>query len=123
MSENTTNKNTADGGLSSTELLATLRRQIKEFESEETQLVNLLVFKRREVHDARIEADCLEYGIQIGSTVTDRKGNEFRITVIDSSYGKPWLQGNPRKKDGTWGIANRHLYANWEVSPANSQDR
>ncbi len=33
----------------------------------------------------------------------------------DEDYNRPWLEGNPMKKDGTYGIAIRSLYSHWEV--------
>lgn len=46
------------------------------------------------------------------------KGIEYRITHIrfhswDNPEDKPWLMGNPKRKDGTFGTAERHLYGDW----------
>ena len=61
-----------------------------------------------------------KYGVEIGAIVKDRSGKEYRITKVDvrSWDGFPWLEGNPRKKDGTFGKARRCLYNSWEVVSA-----
>ena len=58
-----------------------------------------------------------EYGVKVGSIVRNHFGKEYRVTKIDADSwgGKPWLRGNPRLKNGTFGKANRHLFSNWEV--------
>lgn len=59
-----------------------------------------------------------EYGVTVGSIVTDGQC-QFRVTEVDAHCGgKPWVSVNPRRKDGTFGTAHRHLY-NWELVPNN----
>lgn len=45
--------------------------------------------------------------IKVGMVVI-YKGLEHRVTQIDRPEWN-WVYGNPRKKDGTWGTATRHL--------------
>ena len=55
------------------------------------------------------------YGVSIGSVVL-RDGVEFRVTKVDTRWGdKPWLEGNQKRKDGTFGNSRRHIYGNWEL--------
>lgn len=59
-------------------------------------------------------------GIAIGDIVLCQRGRfhgeRFRVVEIEvRSYGgKPWVKGNPTKKDGTFGNALRSLFSDWE---------
>jgi len=61
------------------------------------------------------------YGIKIGSivasTAINTKGILHRVTRVDVSWyrDKPWVVGNPKRKDGTFGTTNRNLYNEWEL--------
>ena len=52
------------------------------------------------------------------------KGAEYRVSQFDPSprclmnNGKPWAKGNPKKKDGTFGKAERHLFGDWTEAPS-----
>jgi hypothetical protein len=107
--------------LPSHDLLAVLRSRIDECENEENRLDELLLEKRAERGKLQLEAIAIEFGVIVGSIVTGRDGLEYRVTSISPAWKTPWLKGNPRKKDGTWGIAERHLYGDWKVSSANVQ--
>lgn len=67
-----------------------------------------------EAEDRLREAEIAQCPAKIGDIVTYR-GQEHRVTEIKPSWQKAWLMGNPRKKDGTFGIAERHLYGDWEL--------
>ena len=42
----------------------------------------------------------------------DSKGLEYRVTQVDPGvYKRPWLRGNPKKKNGEFGITERHIYS------------
>jgi len=57
-----------------------------------------------------------DFGVEVGSVV-NYKGIEHRVTDVDPRWrGKPWLSGNPRKKNGEFGVAIRHLYSDWETT-------
>ena len=53
-------------------------------------------------------------GVEIGMTVVGRDG-EFRVCYIDARYSDVCLQGNPVKKDGTFGKSVRWIYGDWKV--------
>jgi hypothetical protein len=54
-----------------------------------------------------------ESGVVIGQIVIS-KGAEYRVCEINARWAdKPWLKGNPRKADGTFGKAQRALYGDW----------
>ena len=60
------------------------------------------------------------YGVQVGSTVRDKRGSRFvvtnvRVTNWTPVYDKPWLSGNLIKKDGALGTRECLLYTDWEV--------
>src|ERR1700690_1555977 len=48
-----------------------------------------------------------------------KQGQLYKVTGIDTNFSleNPWLVGNPQRKDGTWGIAERNLYSEWERVP------
>jgi len=94
--------------------LEDILKNIEALEKEE----QLLRIKTQEVvksrKDLQIQAAELQYGITVGSVVLGTDGKEYRVVTLDANYGmKPRVQGNPRKKDGTWGTAVRHLYSYW----------
>ena len=114
------NQTKSGATLSSSDLLAVLRSRIDECEKEESRLETLLTEKRRERQAIQLDAIKEEFGVTVGSIVIGRDGQDYRVTSIQSSWQTPWLKGNPRKKDGTWGNTERHLYDDWKVSPANA---
>ena len=69
------------------------------------------------IYNARLLEAKDKYGVEIGGIVSCR-GKEYRVVEIDTSWGRPWLTGNPRLKDGTFGKANRNLFSDWEVVSA-----
>lgn len=44
-------------------------------------------------------------------------GMEFRVTNVWvwETGSTAWVRGAMKKKDGTWGIAERNLYSHWEM--------
>jgi len=58
-----------------------------------------------------------KYGVHIGSVVVDHKGVEHKVMKIDAHWfpDRPWLEGHPKKKDGIFSKAQRHVYGNWEL--------
>ncbi len=56
-----------------------------------------------------------EYGLRLGSIVTDGKVL-IRVDHIRSvDVGLPWVSGKLVKKDGTVSRVVRHLYTDWRV--------
>jgi hypothetical protein len=51
--------------------------------------------------------------VKVGDVVSYR-GLEFKVTEIDRPEWS-WVYANPRKKDGSWGTAKRHLLGNLTV--------
>jgi hypothetical protein len=71
---------------------------------------------RRKIRVEKLRIVEETYGIRVGSVVVV-KGADYRVTKVDVRWGrdKPWLEGNPRKKDGTFGSRKRNLYSDWEL--------
>lgn len=82
-----------------------------------------LAAAKESLTNAKLEACELKLGM-----VVTYRGKEFRVTGIDVEHwnhakpivewNKPWAVGNPRKADGSWGIADRNLYSHWEIVKA-----
>ena len=63
--------------------------------------------------DALHQAMVARCKVNVGQIVRSR-GKEYRVAEISNpEYG--WIVGNPRKADGTWGIAKRNLFSNYEI--------
>lgn len=61
-------------------------------------------------------AEIAECGLAIGDLVSCQ-GVQFRVCDIQVQLiGKPWVIGNPRRADGTFGTGKRHLFSAWEKS-------
>jgi hypothetical protein len=71
---------------------------------------------RRKIKEIKIENARSEYGVSIGAVVVNPKGHQFQVSSVDPGFGKPWVTGNPRKKNGEWSLAERNLYSNWELA-------
>lgn len=68
--------------------------------------------------EARTKLDLLyqqKAGISIGDIVR-HNGLEVKVTEIKNAglFGKPWVVGVLKKKNGEWGNASRHCYSDWE---------
>lgn len=87
---------------------------IDAIKAEVEELKGLLEDAKNRLHAAQLEAA----PVKIGMTVLC-KGEEYRVVeVLPKSWGgKEWVIGNPKKQDGTWGIARRHLYDRYEMLP------
>lgn len=103
-----------------TELLADLKRQLKDSETESEALGDKMSVLHEQQHKLKLAIAETKYGVKIGVVVTGPDSKKFRVTKVDVRWNdRPWLEGNPLKKDGTWGTAVRHLYENWQVESAN----
>jgi len=80
------------------------------------RLSDLLASEREGILAADREIARLRHGVEKGSIVQYR-GALYRVTGVTGGYGKPWATGNPKRKDGSWGTAERNLYSDWELSP------
>ena len=92
------------------EQIADLEKRKEELEKEIDDIENTI----HRIRLVKIEED---FGIKVGSIVFGGDGKEYRVTEIDPNWyaDRPWLRGNPRRKDGTFGISNRHLFDNWSI--------
>lgn len=74
-----------------------------ELNETQTALSNALVAEASEI-----------YGVYIGDVVRVQD-REYRVVKINPNYDyRPWLVGIPKRKDGTFGTAERNLFsANW----------
>lgn len=84
---------------------------IEFWEAEVNRLRSELATAKDRLDEARVKAS----GVSVGQIVM-HNGKEHRVTEIDASWAraKPWLYGNPKKADGTFGTARRSLYSDWE---------
>lgn len=92
-----------------------IKECLKAIEQKKQSLEDQLTRLTDQEHSLTLRGIELKHGIKIGSIVSYR-GTEHRVTAIDTEWGvdKPWLTGNPKKKDGTWGATRRKLFSRWE---------
>ena len=88
---------------------------------EENEIRGRLNTLNAAIRSERIRIAEATWGVTTGSIVKYR-GKEYFVTAVKpSTFGngtrKPWLDGNPRRKDGTFGSANRCLFDFWEKVP------
>ena len=92
---------------------------LKNLEKQEKDLLENLAIVRKEITTEKLRLAEQEFGVRIGSIVKDRSGVEHKVTHVSVKYsGKPWLEGNPKKKDGTFGTARRNIYGDWQLVSA-----
>lgn len=92
-------------------------RSLAEMERERELLELRLNELKQQIRSAKLGEAQMKYGVFIGCVVKDKGGKEYKVTNIKTWVdGKPWVSGNPRKKDGTFGIAHRNLYTDWELA-------
>lgn len=95
--------------MSKTGLKKELAAISKKLDSLHSEMANL-----RGLREAiRVKYVYLAFGVRVGSVVEDPEGRRYRVVKIDRWWGddeKPWLVGNPTKKDGTFGKAERNIY-------------
>lgn len=88
---------------------------LKKLEEERRVLKSKLYEINQKIEAEKIRLAEEKYGLCIGCVVKSHDGKEYKVTEITTSWDKPWVVGNPRKKDGTFGIAKRNVYGSWEV--------
>ena len=94
---------------------AELTNHLAELEQEAITLQGKLNAVSEEIRSVRLQLAERTYGVRLGCIVRYR-GVEHRVTKIRVfRVGVPWLEGNPKKKDGTFGTSHRNLYGDWEV--------
>ena len=92
---------------------------LKELEAQEKALQEQLRNIRQEIETVKLQEVEAEFGVKVGSIVL-YKGVEHKVVAVSpmSWGGSPWLSGNPKKKDGSFGTAARNLYSNWTLVAA-----
>lgn len=90
--------------------LAELKKRLKGLEGSRDALEGEIETLNTSIRKTKLEIFVLEKGVTVGDIVLS-KGIEYRVTHIDVRYD--WLTGNPKKKDGSFGVAERHLYSHW----------
>lgn len=92
---------------------------LKQLEQQEKELLAQLDTVREAITKEKLRISEQEFGVRVGSIVKDRKGVEHKVTLVNAKYsGRPWLEGNPKKKDGTFGTARRNIYSDWTLVSA-----
>jgi hypothetical protein len=92
---------------------------LKELNKKQNELEEKLVSVRKEIHEEKLRISENRFGVRVGSIVSNNKGVEFLVTQVDTRWsGKPWLKGNQKKKDGTFGTASRNIYSDWTLLEA-----
>jgi hypothetical protein len=82
--------------------------------SELEELVDSLRLQLREAEHALREAKLAAAPVHVGDIVRSG-GKLYRVTHVDVEWTRPWLKGNPQRKDGSYGTAERHLYHGWTL--------
>lgn len=89
---------------------------LKELEQQEKELLESLGKVRCSIRNEKWRIAEQDFGVRIGSIIKDRNGVVYRVIEVSTRFdGKPWLVGNPKKKDGSFGIAQRNIYSDWEL--------
>lgn len=89
--------------------MSTTEERITELEQRSTALRKELFEIAGEIFDLKASL-C---PVKVGDIVLYRK-EEFKVIAIDNPEWS-WVYANPRKKDGSWGTAKRHLLGNLTV--------
>lgn len=84
---------------------------IKDLEAKVNQLESQLMDAETKLRKAKLAAA----SVQVGDVVVSRRWGLVRVTRVDVSWDTPWVRGNPKKKDGTFGKVERALYSDWEL--------
>jgi hypothetical protein len=90
----------------------TVTQAIEELKKREEELTSEL----NSVRSAIRELELSSCPIKVGQVVLHR-GREFRIIEIDRPEWQ-WVYANPRRSDGSWGTARRHLLG--DISPVSN---
>lgn len=85
------------------------QQKIKQLEERSKALRKELFNVAAEIFDLKVSL-C---PVKVGDVVAYR-GEEFKVVAIDNPEWS-WVYANPRKKDGSWGTAKRHLLGNLTV--------
>lgn len=73
-----------------------------------------------QLSDARKKLSAAELDacpIKVGMIVIGNDGKEYRVAEVDLRWETPWLIGNPKRADGSFGNGRRSLYDRYQVKP------
>lgn len=106
------------------EILKMIEETKSEISSTSSHLENL----RRTLMVQKIKFAKAKFGIEVGSVVKPtgkRWTGLFRVSqIMSQDYGKerkPWVMGNPLRKDGEFGKKEVHLFSDWELDESEPQ--
>lgn len=89
----------------------------KELAIKESEMFHLLSKIRHELRETQLAIIKEVFGLFPGKIVKDREGKLYKVAQIKPiQNGKPWVTGNPIKKDGTFGKSDKVLYDYWDIS-------
>lgn len=115
MNENQTrNADEARPAVASTDGLGDWEKAKSAHCAEIKRLIELLTTEREGLRTAQREIARLKHGVEVG-TIVKYRNVLHRVTGVTEGYGKPWATGNPMRKDGSYGTAERNLYSDWEI--------
>ena len=93
----------------------TLEEQIAAEEARLEAAENEVRSCKRRLRVLKLDLAKRDFGVEVGSVVL-HKGKEHKVTKVETCWDrKPWLAGNPKRKDGTFGTAWRNLFEDWEA--------
>jgi hypothetical protein len=85
---------------------------IEDLEAKVERLNAKLRDARRKLHNARLAAS----PVKVGDVVLSKRWGECLVTHVNVGWrAKPSVIAVPRKKNGEFGKAQRHLYSDWEL--------
>ncbi|MDD3088940.1 MAG: hypothetical protein PHT95_03230 [Candidatus Omnitrophica bacterium] len=89
-----------------------MMRNSSEIAEDITVVSKRLRVLQAELHAAKEAEAIKKYEVAVGDIVMYR-GKRHRVTALEPFISSLWLRGNPERKDGTFGTADRHLYNEW----------
>ncbi|HEV2521070.1 MAG TPA: hypothetical protein VGT24_01705 [Candidatus Acidoferrales bacterium] len=94
---------------------------VKKLEQEVTALDIRLRVARERLYEERLK----EFGLVPGETVlVSKDGKDYLFVAAKYFAGDPcWVDGHPRKKDGSWSSQVRTLYRGWRIKPSVAEAR
>ena len=88
---------------------------LDELEKEKKDLQDKLSTINAKIKTEKLRLAEKEYGVMVGCVVKGRDNKQYKVTSIDTSWRRPWVKGNPMKKDGSWSKAELNVCGDWEV--------
>ena len=91
-----------------------IQTRLKDIERKSQSLRDQLGNLNQQQRELILRGIELKHGVTVGSVVLYR-GIEHKVTRVETRWGidRPWLEGNPKRKDGSFRTAHRNLFGNW----------